>query len=131
MPRETLADRMLVVQYGQTPTKGDAAVIWNKWRLVKDKELFNIASDPGQAKDVAAEHPDIVKRMHDHYNAWWAEVAPNLQNFSPLSIGAEQENPVRLSAVDWADAYFDNIFVVRTGVNERPLAHPGRTRWNL
>ncbi len=114
---ETLPDRTVVVQYGQQPTKGDAAVLWNKWRLVKDKELYDIASDPKQAKDVAAEHQDIVKRMRDYYNAWWAGVEPNLQNLSPVSIGAEQENPVRLTAVDWANVYCDNSIDLRTGKN--------------
>jgi arylsulfatase A-like enzyme len=115
---DALPDRMLVVQYGQTPTKGDAGVLWNKWRLVKDSELYDIASDPGQKTDVAAEHPDVVKKMRDHYNAWWAGVEPNLQNFNPLSIGAKQENPVRLAAVDWANAYFDNVYLVRSGENQ-------------
>ena len=120
---ETLPDRMVVVQYGQQPTKGEAAVLWNKWRLVKDKELYDIASDPAQAKDVAAAHPDIVKRMQDHYNAWWAGVEPNLQNFSPLSIGADEENPVRLTAVDWANVYCDNSMDLRTGKNANAPWH--------
>ncbi|HEX4146382.1 MAG TPA: arylsulfatase [Pirellulales bacterium] len=120
---ETLPDRKLVVQYGQTPAKGTAAVLWNKWRLVHDKELYDVASDPGQAKDVAAEHPDVVEQMRDHYNAWWAGVEPNLQDFSPLSIGAKQENPVRLSAVDWANVYCDNVFQVRTGANNSGAWH--------
>ena len=40
--------------------RANAAVLWNKWRLVKDKELYDLATDPGQDKDVAAEHPDVV-----------------------------------------------------------------------
>ncbi len=45
---DKLPDRTLVVQYGQTPAKYEAAVMWNKWRLVKGTELYDVASDPGQ-----------------------------------------------------------------------------------
>jgi hypothetical protein len=54
---------------------------------------------------------------------WWAEVEPNLQTFSPLSIGAKQENPVRLSAVGWANVYCDNATEVRAGRNVSGLWH--------
>jgi arylsulfatase len=112
---DSLSDRMLVVQYGQRPVKDDACVMWNKWRLVKGKELYDISRDPGQAKDVAGDHGDVVKRMRDHYDAWWAEVAKSIDDFSPVSIGADQENPVTLSAADWANVYCDNMADVRQG----------------
>src|SRR5207249_4613423 len=54
---ESLADRMLVVQYGQRPVKWDAAVMWNKWRLVEGKELYDLKTDPGQARNVASQKP--------------------------------------------------------------------------
>src|SRR5262249_878986 len=95
---EKLPDRLLVVQYGQRPTKWDGAVMWNKWRLVQGKELYDLKTDPGQARDVAAQHPDIVNQMRDHYEQWWAGVAPTLDDFSPISIGSAEENPVTLSA---------------------------------
>ena len=28
--------------------------MWNKWRLVKGKELYDLKTDPGQKNDVAA-----------------------------------------------------------------------------
>ena len=120
---EALPDRMLVVQYGQRPVQGDAAVMWNKWRLVKGTELYDLASDPGQATDVAARNPDVLKKMQDHYEKWWAGIAPRLDDFSPVSIGADQENPVTLSAADWANVYCDNMQNLRTGVNRNGPWH--------
>lgn len=119
----TLPDRMLVVQYGQRPVKGECAVLWNKWRLVHDKELYDLRTDPGQKTDVAAQHPDIVRRMRDYYEKWWAGVEPNLENFSPVSIGADQENPVTLSAADWANVYCDNMNNLRQGINRNGPWH--------
>jgi arylsulfatase len=112
---EKLSDRMVVVQYGQLPVRWDGAVMWNKWRLVKEKELYDLRSDPGQQKDVASQYPDVVKKMQEHYAKWWAGVEPTLDAFSPISIGADQENPVRLSAADWANVYCDNMNDVRAG----------------
>jgi arylsulfatase len=114
---DSLIDRTLVVQYGQPPTKGNAVVMWDKWRLVNDRELYDLRTDPGQAHDVAAKHPDVVRKLHDHYEAWWAAAAHALADFSPISIGAAQENPVTLSAADWADVYCDNMPDLRAGVN--------------
>jgi arylsulfatase len=114
---DTVPDRMLVVQYGQRPTKWDGAVMWHKWRLVKGEELYNLKTDPGQQKDVAARHPDVVQKMRAHYETYWAGVAPKLDEFSPISIGADQENPVTLSAADWANVYCDNMNNLRAGLN--------------
>jgi arylsulfatase len=116
-------DRLLVVQYGQRPAKGDAAVLWRKWRLVKNEELYDLKSDPAQKKNVAAEHADILKKMRDHYDKWWAGVAPTIDDFSPISIGSDKENPVCLSAADWANVYCDNMHDLRQGRNRNGPWH--------
>ena len=46
---DKLADRTLVVQYGQTPAKYEAAVMWNKWRLVKGNGIIRSGKRPGAA----------------------------------------------------------------------------------
>ncbi len=120
---DTLPERMLVVQYGQRPEKWDGAVMWRKWRLVKGKELYDLRRDPGQKTDVAAEHPDVLQKMRAHYEKWWADVAPHLDDLSPISIGSDQENPVRLSAADWANVYCDNMYDLREGRNRNGPWH--------
>ncbi|HWC91224.1 MAG TPA: sulfatase-like hydrolase/transferase, partial [Pirellulales bacterium] len=110
-----LADRMLVVQYGQEPVKHDAAVLWNQWRLVGGKELYDIKADPGQKHDVVDDQPQVARQMREHYDSWWSEIEPLVNDFIPVSIGAAQENPVRLTAADWANVYCDNMHDVRKG----------------
>ncbi len=112
---DTLPERMLVVQYGQRPLKWDGAVLWDHWRLVKGEELYDLRNDPGQKKNVRADHPDVLRKMRDHYDKWWAKVEPTIDDFSPISIGAEAENPVCLSAADWANVYCDNMNDLRLG----------------
>jgi arylsulfatase len=103
-----LADRIMVVQYGQIPEKWDACVIWDKWRLVQGRELYDLKSDPEQATDVAAQHADVLRKMRDHYERWWAGVEAGTKEFLPISIGSEHANPVALSSSDWQDIYADN-----------------------
>jgi arylsulfatase len=61
--------------------------------------------------------------MQAHYEKWWAGVAPSLNDFSPISIGADQENPVTLSAADWANVYCDNMSDVRRGLDRNGPWH--------
>lgn len=38
-------------------------------------ELYDIAADPGETKDLAAAHPEIVEKMKKQYEAWFDDVA--------------------------------------------------------
>lgn len=118
-----LSDRKLVVQYGQKPEKWDSAVLWQKWRLVKGTELYDLRTDPGQAMNVAERHPEILKAMRDHYETWWAGVEPKLNDFVPIMIGSPHENPVMLSAADWANVYCDNMNQLRNGDPKNSVWH--------
>jgi arylsulfatase len=115
LPQAESADRTLVVQYGQKPEKFDSCVLWRKWRLVKGTELYDLASDPGQAKNVAEEHPDVLAKMRGYYEKWWADIEPLISQPVPIVIGADEENPVTLSSADWWNVYCDNMNDLRTG----------------
>ena len=126
--QSALPDRMLVVQYSRInspkPAKGDAAVLWGKWRLVGNRELYDIATDPAQAHDLAAEHSEIVEKMRDHYDKWWAEIEPTVNQMSPITVGSDAENPTLLSPADWADVFLDQSSQVRQGLSANGL-------WNI
>ena len=114
--QKELPDRKFVVQYGQIPKKFDACVIWGKWRLVKGEELYDVEADRAQKTNVADKHPDVVKAMRDHYEAWWKGVEPMLNDFVPISIGAKQQPVVELTSGDWEGIYADNTGYVREAV---------------
>jgi arylsulfatase len=139
--------REIIVQYAESPGGGKfekhhACVLWNesgrhapsgaasrseattkRWRLVYGKELYELDSDPGQKTDLADKHSQVVKRLREHYEKWWAEVGPLAENFEPVSIGADQENPVTLTAADWAKVYCDNMNDLRTGASRNGPWH--------
>lgn len=122
--KQKLDDRMLVVQFSRMnrpePLKGDATVMWSKWRLVGDDKgwaLYDVGKDLAQEHDVAEAHPQVVNKMREHYDGWWADVEPRVNEFSRIPIGAEAEPVTLLSAADWQDVFLDQQFQVRSGPN--------------
>lgn len=111
-----LADRKLVVQYGQVPKKFESCVIWGKWRLVKGEELYDVVSDRAQTKDLSSEQPKVLAEMRAFYESWWQGVEPLLADFVPQSLGAEQQPVVELTSGDWENIYADNSGFVRAAV---------------
>ena len=134
---QDLSQRMLVVQYGGVFEKHrDAAVLWNKWRLVNGTELYDLGSDPGQLHDVAGQFPDTLAKMRAHYDEWWDELMPAAEAYQPIAVGSLAENPARLSASDWNGVYCDNPGCVRggqalSGPWSIRVEQPGRYRLSL
>ncbi|PHS10299.1 MAG: N-acetylgalactosamine-4-sulfatase [Blastopirellula sp.] len=101
---DTWPDRILVTdsQRVKDPIKWrKSAVMTTAWRLNNGKELYDIKADPGQTKDVAADHPEVVKRLTDFYDAWWEELLPSFSNATAIYLGHPQANPARLTSHDW------------------------------
>jgi arylsulfatase A len=67
-------------------------------------QLYDMESDPGETKDIAADHPDIVKQLSDQYDAWFADISRDALQRFPLPIGHTAHNPVELHA---PQAYLD------------------------
>ena len=138
-PDSAVLERMSVVQYGHANEgtrfgftgKDRAAVMWQNWRLVKGRELYNICEDPGQQRDVAAANPELVKRLRDDYAAWWDGVNDTITTYQPLTIGADAENPARLCSCDWAWVYADNQQGMRGPVMDSGTWHVDAARPGL
>jgi arylsulfatase len=113
---QKLPDRKFVVQYGQIPQKFEACVVWGNWRLVKGEELYDSEVDRAQTTNVAAGNPAVVKEMRDYYEAWWKGLAPIVNDFVPISIGAKEQPVVELTSGDWEGIYADNSGYVREAV---------------
>lgn len=67
-------------------------------------ELYDMAADPLELNDLAAERPDVVTKMRKEYEAWFADVSSTrADNYAPprIYIGTEHENPVVLTRQDW------------------------------
>jgi arylsulfatase len=115
--KKTLSDRMIVVQYGIDISKWKAVLMWKKWRLVNGTELYNISNDPGQKQNVADKYPQIVTKMRDHYERWYAQAKPIADEPCFVYIGTQYENPVDLTCAQWYMIYADNRSDLKGGNN--------------
>lgn len=62
-------------------------------------QLYDMLADPGQKKDVAADHPDVVDRLSVAYAKWWTDVSKGIEAMPPpLPVGYEQMRTVKLLA---------------------------------
>jgi len=52
----------------------------SRFTLVNDKELYDLARDPGETTNVLEQYPEIVGQLRAAYDRWWAEVLPCLEN---------------------------------------------------
>ncbi|MBT3291150.1 MAG: arylsulfatase [Victivallales bacterium] len=130
-------DRMLVVNYSRMPNDLDypspdspsfvrregAAVLWKRWRLLEGNALYDLDTDPCQQTNVIDRHPEVAQPMLAHLDAWWADVAPACNEIQRVIIGSDEENPMMLSACEWADVFVDQQQQVRWAVRKNGYWH--------
>jgi len=77
-----------------------SCVMRDTWRLVNRTELYNLADDPGQQNDIAAQHPEIVRELQDGYEEWWTICSAQDDDDIPISIGSDAEEVTTLRTHD-------------------------------
>ncbi|MFK7741687.1 MAG: arylsulfatase [Planctomycetota bacterium] len=77
-----------------------SAVMTDRWRLINGKLLFDMAADPGQQNDVAAEHPKVLAKLREAYNGWWQSLEPRFDDCVRIDLGGAQ-SPAELMSHDW------------------------------
>src|SRR5690606_13608166 len=55
----------------------------------------------GQATDLAARQPDVVRELRGRYEAWWSSLTPAFEKQARIVVGSEHENPATLTCHDW------------------------------
>jgi arylsulfatase len=94
-PAAAWPDRTLFTHLGRWPRGGDpelakfrtCAVRTARWHLVSPEGgqqprwmLFDVASDPGETRDLVADHADVVRELASRYERWWGGLGPSLVN---------------------------------------------------
>lgn len=67
-------------------------------------QLYDMENDPGQEKNIAKEHPEIVKELAAKYDAWFADISRDGLKRFPIPVGHAEHNPVELHA---PQAFYD------------------------
>ena len=94
--------------HGQTQMRADqAGVLYKRWRLLEDRELYNLDSDPFQQTNVIDQQPELVAKLRGHLAAWWEKVGDVANEEQRIVVGSEHENPTQLSATEWLDVFID------------------------
>lgn len=80
----------------------NCSVMTDRWRLVNDKELYDMAADPEQAHDLAAEQPQKVGELRAAYERYWASVSARDEGWRGRPVlGSAAAGEVELCAEDW------------------------------
>ena len=82
----------LLAQFGKSARPSP-----NGWRL------FDLENDPGEKKNLAKKHPEIVKRLRAEFVRWFEDVTDGV-TYAPVRIpvGDPSENPVEIEP-SWAN----------------------------
>lgn len=97
-------ERTLFFQWhrGDVPERyNNCAALTPRFKLVDGRELYDLEADFAEEHDIAAEHPDVVRRLRQEYEAWFDDVCA--RGFEPprIIIGTPHESPTLLSRQDW------------------------------
>ncbi|MFT4547698.1 MAG: arylsulfatase A-like enzyme [Pseudoalteromonas tetraodonis] len=93
-PKSEWADRYLFTHVARWKTGADPdASKWGKFavrnqrfRMVGEKNLYDMQKDPRQEQNVIDQHPQVVKEMRSAYEKFWSETKPLMVNESaPMS----------------------------------------------
>ena len=98
-PQRTIVVESQRIEFPQKWRK--SSVMTDRWRLINDKELYDIKTDPGQKTNVAEKHPDVVKTLRNHYETWWADVSKSHKQYARIGLGSSKEKTSRLTGHDW------------------------------
>lgn len=80
----------------------NCAVMTDRWRLVNDQELYDMATDPGQQRNLAGEQPQVVAALRGAYRRYWSSVSARDEGWRARPIiGSARAPEVELCAEDW------------------------------
>lgn len=79
----------------------NCSIMTDRWRLTNGNALWEIRKDPGQKKNVAEAHPEVVAELRAAYEAWWDSLQPSLSRYAEIVVGNPAESPTRLTCHDW------------------------------
>ena len=103
-PAAAVPDRTLFVEFQRNfkPVKWqNTAGMTSRWRLLNDKELYDIKADPEQKHNLIAGHPEIAAAIRGEYETYWKRVTPGDRDRVEFLVGDDREPETFLHPSDW------------------------------
>ncbi|MGK7393616.1 MAG: arylsulfatase [Candidatus Cyclobacteriaceae bacterium M3_2C_046] len=100
---EQWPDRVIITdtQRKEFLEKGkNSAVMTQQWRLIKGMELYDMENDPGQTRNVAQQHPEVVESLNQAYQEWWEKISVSADQYIRIVVGDSAANPADLTVHD-------------------------------
>ncbi|MFY0626577.1 MAG: arylsulfatase [Reichenbachiella sp.] len=108
-PELELSSRTLFVENQRTfkpvPWQ-ETAGMTGDWRLVDNKELYNIKVDPAQKNNVIANNSEIANQIRLAYEKYWSLVTPGDRDEPQFVLGHAEDPETYLTSSDW---YLPNV----------------------
>jgi hypothetical protein len=104
------------------------------YKLHQNGELYYLPSDPAEAKNIAAEHPEIRAGLKKEFERFFRDVTAREYARVPIEIGRADENPVQID-VTWGDPSSERVKVNYRNYNRDTLegltASGDSVRWSV
>jgi arylsulfatase A-like enzyme len=103
-PDSALPDRTLFVETQRTfkpKSWAKTAGMTKRWRLVNNKELYDMSKDPGQETNVIKQHPEVARTIRDAHKAYWERVSPGDRDKPRFIVGHPKDPETFLQPADW------------------------------
>lgn len=73
-------------------------VRWKNWKMVNGDALYDLASDPGETRNFAADEPAILQQLNKAYQQWWNDINTNSRlKPAPIPVGHPKADTVFLT----------------------------------
>lgn len=83
-------ERTLFVEFQRnfSPVKWEnSAGMTTRWRLIDNRELYDIKADPGQKRNIIADHPDVADGIRKEFETYWKRVTPGDRDRAVFIVG--------------------------------------------
>ena len=77
------------------------AGMMNNWRLIDNKELYDLSKDPSQENNVIESYSKVVQEIRKAHTKYWKKVTPNDREKPRPIVGHIASNETFLSSSDW------------------------------
>jgi arylsulfatase A-like enzyme len=103
-PAAEVPDRSVFVELQRTfePRKWEnTAAMTTRWRMINNKELYDIRQDPAQQHNVIDDHPEVVEKLRRDFDAYWTRVTPGDRDRAEFIVGDDCDPETFLHSSDW------------------------------